>query len=236
MRKPVRAGYFGRADGRGSDRGISRWTTFSWYRSAPAHVLGRCLRPAVEEATELNQKLDWAEGDVRIESTIFLIVIVSAMIASLTTFLFLNSSEVSIYIFGFAMFSLLINESLGRKNYRKYSWCFFSQRILAIILSLTLYHIIGIEGIILGYAFSFFPFFIFIYKTLRDVPINFTLLRPRSGFMMTNYAITLLHSFSIKLDKLIILPMFGAALLGNYFLGFQIFYALLLIPSTVFIV
>jgi len=172
--------------------------------------------------------------DVRIESTIFLIVIVSAMIASLTTFLFLNSSEVSIYIFGFAMFSLLINESLGKKNYRKYSWCFFSQRILAIILSLTLYHIIGIEGIILGYAFSFFPFFIFIYKTLRDVPINFTLLRPRSGFMMTSYAITMLHSLGIRLDKLIILPLFGAALLGNYFLGFQIFYSLLLISSTVF--
>ena len=52
--------------------------------------------------------------------------------------------------------------------------------------------------------------------------------------MMTNYAITLLHSFSIRLDKLLILPLFGAALLGNYLLGFQIFYSLLLISSTVF--
>ena len=172
--------------------------------------------------------------DVRIESTIFLIVIVSAVIGSLITFLFLNSSEVSIYILGVAFFSLVMNESLGRKDYRKYSWGFFSQKILAIILSLILYYIIGIEGIILGYALSFCPFFIFFYKTLRDVPINFTLLRPRSGFMMTNYAITLLHSFSIRLDKLLILPLFGASLLGNYLLGFQIFYSLLLISSTVF--
>ena len=52
--------------------------------------------------------------------------------------------------------------------------------------------------------------------------------------MMTNYAITLLHSFSIRLDKLLILPLFGASLLGNYLLGFQIFYSLLLISSTVF--
>ncbi len=172
--------------------------------------------------------------NVRIESTIFLIVIVAAMIGSLITFLFLNSSGVSIYIFGVAMFSLVMNESLGAKNFRKYSWGFISQKILAIILSLILYHIIGIEGIILGYAFSFCPFFIFFYKTLRDVPINFSLLRPRTGFLMTNYAVTVLHSFSIRLDKLIILPLFGAALLGNYLLGFQIFYSLLLISSTVF--
>lgn len=172
--------------------------------------------------------------DTKIESTIFLIVIITAVIGSLITFLFLNSSGVSIYILGVAFFSLVMNESLGRKNYKKYSWGFISQKFLAIIFSLTLYHLIGIEGIILGYALSFCPFFIFFFKTFREIPINFTLLRPRAGFMITNYAITLLHSFSIRLDKLLILPLFGAALLGNYFLGFQIFFSLSLISSTVF--
>ena len=37
-----------------------------------------------------------------------------------------------------------------------------------------------------------------------------------------------------KVDKLIIAPIFGFAILGNYYLGIQIFYLLTLLPSIIF--
>lgn len=172
--------------------------------------------------------------DVKIQSTIFLIVIIVALVASLATFLVVQSNEVSIYIVGYVIFSLILYEVLGSKHYREYSAYFISQRILAVVLALILYFIVGLEGIILGYALSFFPFSIFVYKTFRNVPINFQLVRPRFGFMVNSYARSLMQSFSASLDKLIIFPLFGASLLGNYYLGFQVFNVLAIVPSIVF--
>jgi len=172
--------------------------------------------------------------EVKLQSAIFLVVIIVAVVASLATFVFLQSSEVSIYIIGYVIFTLILYEALGSKNYRNYSFFFISQRILAIVLALILYFIIGLEGIVLGYALSFLPFSIYIYKTFRSTPINFQLVRPRFSFMMNSYARSLMQTFSASLDKLIIFPLFGASLLGNYYLGFQVFNVLAILPSIVF--
>jgi len=172
--------------------------------------------------------------EVKLQSAIFLVVIIVAVVASLATFVFLQSSEVSIYIVGYVIFTLILYEALGSKNYRNYSFFFISQRILAIVLALILYFIMGLEGIVLGYALSFLPFSIYIYKTFRSTPINFQLVRPRFSFMMNSYARSLMQTFSASLDKLIIFPLFGASLLGNYYLGFQVFNLLAILPSIVF--
>lgn len=172
--------------------------------------------------------------NIKLQSTIFLIVIIVAIISSLVTFLFVESKEVSIYIFGYVIFSLILYESLGSKHYRKYSMYFISQRILAVFLGVILYYTIGLEGIILGYALSFFPFSISYYKIFKSVPLDFHLVRERSNFMLNSYARSLMQSFSGSLDKLIIFPLFGAVLLGNYYLGFQIYTILSILPSIVF--
>lgn len=172
--------------------------------------------------------------EIKLQSAVFLIVIVVAIVASIATFLFLQSNEVSIYVIGYVIFSLILYEALGSKDYRKYSFYFISQRILAVILALSLYFVIGLEGIVLGYALSFFPFSIYMYKSFKDIPISFQLVRPRFSFMMNSYVRSLMQSFSGSLDKLIIFPLFGAALLGNYYLGFQVFNVLAILPSIVF--
>ncbi len=172
--------------------------------------------------------------DVKLQSAIFLIVIITAIIASLVTFLFIDSKEISIYIFGYVIFALVFHEALGSKNYRKYSIYLISNRILAIGLAIILYFIIGLEGIILGYALSFLPFSVSMYKTFRDIPIDFHLIRSRFKFIINSYARSLMQVFTGSLDKLIIFPLFGPALLGNYYLGFQVFNILAILPSIVF--
>ena len=172
--------------------------------------------------------------NIKLQSAIFLIVIIIAIIASTITLFLIESKEVSVYIFGYVIFSLIIYEALGSKNYKKYSIYYISQRFLAVILGVGFYFLIGLEGIILGYALAFFPFSISLYKTFKSTPIEFELVKNRSSFMINSYARSLMQSFSASLDKLIIFPIFGAALLGNYYLGFQVYNILAILPAIVF--
>ena len=172
--------------------------------------------------------------DVKIQSALFLCVIVAAVIASLVTYLFIESTAISIFILGIVVFSLILYETLGSRNYKKYSYFIVSQRILTVFLALTLYFVIGIEGIVLGYALAYLPYVFFSYRTFKDVPIDFQIVRIRLRFIVISYGKSLMATFGSYLDKLIIFPLFGAALLGNYALGYQIFALAAILPGIVF--
>ena len=172
--------------------------------------------------------------DIKIQSTLFLCVIVAAVIASLVTYLFIESTAISIFILGIVVFSLILYETLGSRNYKKYSYFIVSQRILTVFLALTLYFVIGVEGIVLGYALAYLPYVFFSYRTFKDVPIDFQIVRTRLRFIVTSYGKSLMTTFGSYLDKLIIFPLFGAALLGNYALGYQIFALAAILPGIVF--
>ena len=60
------------------------------------------------------------------------------------------------------------------------------------------------------------------------------LIKPRFGFMMNSYVLDLSRTLSGSTDKLLILPMFGFAILGNYQLGIQFLAVLNIIPSIVY--
>ncbi len=72
------------------------------------------------------------------------------------------------------------------------------------------------------------------FKIFKNTPIKFELVKSRSNFIVNSYARSLMQAFSGSLDKVIILPLFGAVLLGNYYLGFQIFNILAILPGIVF--
>ncbi|MDE1818525.1 MAG: hypothetical protein KGI19_07985, partial [Thaumarchaeota archaeon] len=131
-------------------------------------------------------------------------------------------------------FSLTTGEILGMKRYGTYSKYLITQRILVIIFSLGLYYVIGPSGIILGFALSFFPFSFKMYHRFKKSEIDFKLLKPRLGFMVNNYVLELSRTFSGSTDKLIIYPIFGFTLLGNYQLGVQVLAMLSLLPSIVY--
>ncbi len=52
--------------------------------------------------------------------------------------------------------------------------------------------------------------------------------------MINNYALTIEKVLNGQVDKLIIAPIFGFALLGNYALSIQFLSIMLIIPSIVF--
>ncbi len=182
-----------------------------------------------------NSLMVYSAKGVKIQPAIFVSTISSSIIASLVVyFLFLNNLGVSIYILGFVFFTLVTYDVLGKKDYRQYAKYIISQKIMLVIFSISLFYIIGFEGVLLGIGISFFPYLIIIIKEIRKSKIDFKLMKKRKGFIFNNYILDVIGAFNGSLDKLIILPLFGYALLGNYQLAQQFFLILIIFPAMVF--
>jgi len=173
-----------------------------------------------------------AKGE-KIQSTVYLIGIISPIITSLILFIFfLQDIVMSFYIIGYVLFTLVTAELIGLKLYVKYSKSILIQKILLIVFAIGLYHIIGFQGLILGMALSFFPFLIVIFKAFRNEKINFTGLKTKISFILNSYLLDLSNAFNGSLDKIIIAPILGFALLGNYQLGLQFLALLSILPGV----
>ena len=168
------------------------------------------------------------------QSSLYFIATVSGIVTSIIIFLIFYKIEVSLFVIGGVIFGIASTELYGRKLYKKYSKYFLSQKILAVGLALGLYYLIGLDGIILGYALSFFPYSKILYKGLKGAKIDLSAIKSKFGFMMNSNGLEISKRLSFSLDKLIILPLFGASLLGNYALGFQFVIILSLLPFTVY--
>ncbi len=182
-----------------------------------------------------NTLMVYVAKGVKIQPAIFVSAISSSIVASLIIyFSFLGNLGISVYIIGFIIFALVTYDVLGKKEYRQYAKYIISQKIFLIIFSILLFYTIGFEGVILGIGFSFFPYVIIIIKEIRKTKIDFSLLKERKEFIFNNYLVDLVGAFNGTLDKLIISPLFGFILLGNYQLAQQFFLILIIIPAVVF--
>ncbi len=163
-----------------------------------------------------------------------MIGIVSSIISLIAVFLIFSQIGISLYVLGYVIFSLATAEILGKKQYKNYSAYLITQKILMVGFALFFYYYMGLEGVILGIGLSFFPYITRIYKSFKNDKIDFSLVRPRLGFIINSYALDLTRTFSGYTDKLIVAPLFGFAILGNYQLGIQILAILSILPGIVY--
>ena len=182
-----------------------------------------------------NTMMVYSAKGVKIQPPIYLIAILSSIITSLILFfVFLYDAGLSLYVIGFVTFTLVTSDLLGRKQYKTYAKYLISQKIILIILAICLYHSIGLTGVILGIAISFLPYSFTIYKEFKNTKIDLSLIRSRTKFVTNTFANDLSEMFGGYLDKLIVAPMLGFALLGNYQLGIQFMVVFQLVPIMFF--
>lgn len=169
---------------------------------------------------------------IPLQPAFYIITLTAGLISSIIIFLIFYNIGISLLIFGYIIFGLIIAEILGKKLYKEYAKYVFTQRILMVFLAIGLYYVFGEAGIIPGIACSFIPYIHGIIKGFRNNKINFKLVREKIGFITNSYLHTLSGVVSSSVDKLIIGPIFGFALLGNYSLGLQFLTLLSLIPMA----
>ena len=171
---------------------------------------------------------------VRIESSLYFISIITSTVSAIILYFLFENVGMSMYVISLVIFNLFTAEILGKKRYKTYSKIFFLQKIILVTLAILLYYILGAEGVLLAYGISYLVFTSRIISALRNHEFNFGLLRQRFKFWMGNYIIQLSNSARAQIDILLIGPLFGFALVGNYFLGLQIMGLFLILPLIIF--
>lgn len=172
--------------------------------------------------------------NVKIQSTLFLISILATAISLATITIFYNRIDAGLLAVGFVLFSLVNSVILGNKLFVKYSKLVLSQKILTLILGLGLYFVFDVYGIIYGLALSYIPHLIIFVKEFSRTKIDFTLLKTRKGFIINNYVMNLTAGLGGTVDKLIIAPILGFALLGNYSLAAQMLTMMMMFSAVVY--
>ena len=182
-----------------------------------------------------NLLIIYGAKNIKIQSTVFLIGLISSGIVASIVFFIVNSDiTISLYIIGYVIFTLVTAELIGQKLFSKYSKIVIIQKIILVVFTIVLYHIIGLQGIMLGIAISFLLFIVIMYKTFREIKIDFSILKTRYKFSINSFLLDISNAFNGSLDKIIIAPILGFSLLGNYQLGLQFIGLLYLVPGMLF--
>ena len=163
----------------------------------------------------------------------FITLIVASVSAALVVLIFYRF-DVMLIIFGLIISELSIGYLLGKKIYKDYSKYVLTQKILMVTLGSGFYFLLGIEGILYGLALSYFHYIIVFYKIFSKSKISFSNLKPHSGFIRDNYLYSLSIGFRGHLGNLIIVPLFGFAVLGNYALSLQFIVVLMMFSNIIY--
>ena len=174
-----------------------------------------------------------AKGE-KIQTAIFFVSIITSIVVSIVLFLIVNNIEIGVYVMGYVIFSLIIALLQGEKKFRKYAILLITQKILMVGLSFGMFCLIGFQGIIFGIALSFLPYSFILYKEFKKTKIDLSILKKRSGFMINDFTLNIAGALHGSFDKIIIAPILGFTILGNYQLGIQFVSVMTIIPLMIF--
>ena len=167
-------------------------------------------------------------------STLFLASILCSIVSFIVLSLFFDKFDIGLLVIGFVLFSHGIASNLGYQNFKKYTIYSVLQKSLMVIFALSLYYFYGIEWILLGIALSYFVYSKVFLDGLTKFKIDFSQLKIHKKFISSNYFIMLTNIVTTQVDKLLIVPILGFTVLGNYSLAIQVITVMSILPSVVF--
>lgn len=167
-------------------------------------------------------------------STLFFVSLICSIGAGIIIFILVNRIDVSILAILIIFFTLGIGTCLGQKNYKKYATYFIIQRILMVTFGLISYFSFGVEGVLFGIAASYLVYTKLIIDGVREFKIDFSLFKPNRKFITNNYLMMVTNGVNTQIDKLLIAPILGFTLLGNYSLSLQVIALLTIAPGIIF--
>ena len=172
----------------------------------------------------LNTITVYSAKNIKIQSTLYLISLIAGAILSLVVILVFPSFyeiDSGILLIAYVINTLALGDLLGRKLYSTYSKYVLTQKGLTLGLGLLFFYYFGYDGILFALALSYVFYIKRIFIIFREQKINFNLVKERIGFITNNYIVFLLAGFNGQIDKIIIAPLLGFTLLGNYSLVLQ---------------
>ena len=167
----------------------------------------------------------------KIIPTLLLLTLIFTVISSLIAFIIVQRFEIIFLIFSFIVLEVSITLLLGKKLYSKYSKFMLTQKILQFVIGVGLSFSLGVNGVLIGIALANFVLIPIFYKELRRYKIDFSLLKPKKEFIINNQMIYLISVFRRDIDKIVIVPLLGFTVLGNFALTLQFFTIMMVLSS-----
>jgi O-antigen/teichoic acid export membrane protein len=171
---------------------------------------------------------------IQIQSTFNFISLIGALIGFIILFLIFDRIDIGFLLIGYTINNLVIGELFGKKEYKSYLKYILVQKVSTPIFGISFLLGFGIDGVIYGLALTYTAFYFRIIKNFKEIKIDFSLLSKRKGFIINNYFIVLTGSFHGQIDKLVIMPILGSAILGNYSLSLQLIAVMMIFTSILF--
>ena len=182
--------------------------------------------------TTQNTIVVYTAKNVKLAPTLFLISLIAGGIAAVVITALFSRVDSSFLLLGFIVNDLAIGYIVGKKLFTKYPKYFLLQKSLTFVLGISFFYLFGVEGILFAIALSYGHFLFIIAKVFRTSSIDFSLLKKHRGFIGNNYFMNVSGAVRSHIDKIIIVPLIGFEILGNYALALQI-YAVLMIFSNI---
>ncbi len=171
---------------------------------------------------------------IKIQPTLFLLSFIVGGLSSIIIVMIFYRVDVVFILLAYIINTLALGNLLGRKQYNSYSKYFLIQKILTLVLGFGFYYLFDVQGIIYALALSYIGYTVVVFKGFRESKIDFSLLKPRFGFIMNNYMMVLAQGSKTRVDKLLVAPLLGFSLLGNYALALQIVGVMLIFTTILF--
>mgnify|MGYP001410186110 CR=1 FL=1 len=172
--------------------------------------------------------------NVKLQSTLSFMSFIAGFVSSLVIILIFFRIDASLAVIAYIINSISLGYLLGRKEFVSYFKFAIIQRVLLLVLGIGFYFIFGGDGIIFAIALSFVSYSFIIYKIFKETKINFKLLKPHFSFITNNYAMYATNIFGSQIDKLLVAPILGFVVLGNYALAIQLISILAFVPAILF--
>lgn len=138
-----------------------------------------------------------------------------------------------LYFFFLNRYKLSLGEILGEQNYQEFLYVSFGKRIIQLIASISLYKVMGVDGVLAGLTLGVA---LTSYRSLKNIGsifdgFDFSITKTHLSFLLYTFAQTALIGIMGHIDRLVIGFMYGNNLLGMYAFVSQIFTFLRMIPG-----
>ena len=175
----------------------------------------------------------YASKKFKILPTLYFFSLIGSVIGSLVLMIIFYKIDLIILLFGYVVNTLAIGELLGRKEFGNYAKHFLVQKILTLVLGLTFYFLFDVEGIIYALGIAYIGFIIIFFKRFKISKLEFKMKKEKFKFILYNYLYEVVGKSNNHLNKLIIVPILGFSVLGNFTLALQIYNIAMIIPVIV---
>ena len=174
------------------------------------------------------------KGSQAIVGQASIIVLITSSLASIVIAVVFNNLAAALLVLAANAFSLSVSEHLAKKCYKRYSIVSIINRGSQFAISLVLYYLMGINGVIIGYALPSLAIGYRLFLSIKESGFSLAEITPKLKFSLHVCINAISLSIATYGDKLIITPLFGLSILGIYNLGFQFFMFLSVIPGSLY--